>query len=65
MSEDDKTLNLTVVAGLGKARQRRDGKPPLLRHVRDLLTNPPAVRWLVRGVIEADPRHDLRAAGHG
>ncbi|MDD2746369.1 MAG: AAA family ATPase [Acidithiobacillus ferrooxidans] len=29
-------------------------RPPLLRHVRDLLTNPPAVRWLIRGIIEAD-----------
>ena len=29
-------------------------RPPLLRHVRELLTNPPAVRWLIRGIIEAD-----------
>jgi len=29
-------------------------RPPLLRHVRDLLTNPPAVRWLIRGIIEAN-----------
>lgn len=28
-------------------------RPPLLRHVRELLTNPPAVRWLIRGIIEA------------
>ncbi len=29
-------------------------RPPLLRHVRELLTNPPAVRWLIRGILEAD-----------
>ncbi len=29
-------------------------RPPLLRHVRELLTNPPAVRWLVRDILEAD-----------
>jgi len=29
-------------------------RPPLLRHVRELLTNPPAVRWLIRGIIEAN-----------
>lgn len=29
-------------------------RPPLLRHVRELLTNPPAVRWLIRDIVEAD-----------
>jgi len=29
-------------------------RPPLLRHVRELLANPPAVRWLVRDILEAD-----------
>ena len=29
-------------------------RPPLLRHVRELLTNPPSVRWLIHGILEAD-----------
>ena len=44
-----------VPAGAGDALpEPQPARPPLLRHVRELLTNPPAVRWLIRGIIEAD-----------
>lgn len=41
-------------AGADDLMQPEAPRPPLLRHVRELLTNPPAVRWLIRGIIEAD-----------
>ena len=42
------------VAGGDDLPEPEAPRPPLLRHVRELLTNPPAVRWLIRGIIEAD-----------
>ena len=41
-------------AGADDLMEPEAPRPPLLRHVRELLTNPPAVRWLIRGIIEAD-----------
>ncbi|QFX95208.1 AAA family ATPase [Acidithiobacillus thiooxidans] len=41
-------------AGADELPEPQPARPPLLRHVRDLLTNPPAVRWLIRGIVEAD-----------
>ena len=44
-----------VAAGAGDALPEPEpARPPLLRHVRELLTNPPAARWLLRGTIEQD-----------
>ncbi|OFA16437.1 hypothetical protein A4U49_07370 [Acidithiobacillus ferrivorans] len=53
------TPRLSVVpagpsAGADELPEPQPARPPLLRHVRELLTNPPAVRWLIRGIIEAD-----------
>jgi len=32
----------------------RPARPPLLRPVREILDHPPAVRWLIRGIVESD-----------
>ncbi|MCR2831232.1 helicase RepA family protein [Acidithiobacillus ferrooxidans] len=53
------TPRLSVVpagpsAGADELPEPQPARPPLLRHVRDLLTNPPAVRWLIRGIVEQD-----------
>jgi len=46
---------LIVPAGvIDELPEPQPARPPLLRHVRELVTNPPAVRWLIRGIIEAD-----------
>ncbi|MGE4531628.1 MAG: AAA family ATPase, partial [Acidithiobacillus sp.] len=46
--------DMALPAGVDGLPEPEAPRPPLLRHVRELLTNPPAVRWLVHGIIEAD-----------
>ena len=52
---DDYAPDAGPVAGAGEALpEPLPARPPLLRHVRELLANPPAARWLLRGIIETD-----------
>ena len=54
-AEFEPRTSVVPAAGAGDALpEPQPARPPLLRHVRELLTNPPAVRWLIRGIIEAD-----------
>ncbi|CDQ11940.1 protein of unknown function [Acidithiobacillus ferrivorans] len=53
-------------AGAGEMPEPQPPRPPLLRHVRELLTNPPAVRWLIRDIIEQDTLSLIYGpSGHG
>ena len=47
-------LSIVPAGVIDELPEPQPARPPLLRHVRELLTNPPAVRWLIRGIIEQD-----------